>query len=89
MQQALLRYYGNTIKDLTCHNMLKENHEYGPIEEVMNVLKVENKRTQFDVYEIFYIYKATKQKYVVNEQHADVNNVLFDLIIDCEKTARR
>jgi hypothetical protein len=23
--------------------MLKENHEYGPIEKVMNVLKVENK----------------------------------------------
>jgi hypothetical protein len=55
----------------------------------MNVLKVENKGKQFDVYEIFYIYRATKQKYAVNEQHADVNNVLFDLIIDCEKTARR
>jgi hypothetical protein len=25
----------------------------------------------------------------MNEQHADVNNVLFELIIDCEKTARR
>jgi hypothetical protein len=24
-------------------HMLKENHEYGPIEEAMNVLKVENK----------------------------------------------
>jgi hypothetical protein len=69
--------------------MLKESHEYGPMEEVMNVLKVENKGKQLDVYERFYIYKATKQKYVMNEQHADINNVLFDLIIDCEKTARR
>jgi hypothetical protein len=41
--------------------MLKENHEYGPIEEVMNVLKVENKGKQLDVYEIFYIYKSTKK----------------------------
>jgi hypothetical protein len=39
--------------------------------------------------DFIYIYKAIKQKYVMNEQHADVNNVLFDLIIDCEKTARR
>jgi hypothetical protein len=55
----------------------------------MNVLKVENKGKQLDVYERFYIYKATKQKYAMNEQHADVNHVLVDLIIDCEKTARR
>jgi hypothetical protein len=48
-------------------HMLKENHEYGPIEQVMNVLKVENKGKQLDVYERFYIYKATKQKYVTNE----------------------
>jgi hypothetical protein len=69
--------------------MLKENHEYGPIEKVMNVLNVENKGNQLDIYGRFYIYKATKQRYVMNEQHADVNNVLFDLIIDCDKTARR
>jgi hypothetical protein len=24
MQQALLRYYGNAIKDLTCHNILSK-----------------------------------------------------------------
>jgi hypothetical protein len=69
--------------------MLKENHEYGPIGKVMNVLKVENEGKQLAIYERFYIYKATKQKYVMNEQHAYVNNALFDLIIDCDKTARR
>jgi hypothetical protein len=67
--------------------MLKENHKYGPTEEVMNVLKVENKGKQLDVCETFYIYKAKKQN-VLNEQHADVNTVLFDLIFDCEKIAR-
>jgi hypothetical protein len=67
--------------------MLEENHEYGPIKEGMNVLKVENKGKQLHVYDRFYIYKGTKQKYIMNVQHADVNNVLFDLIIDCEKTA--
>jgi type II secretory pathway predicted ATPase ExeA len=78
----------NVEKSRYAIHMLKENHEYGPIEKVMNVLKVENKGKQLDVNERFYIYKATQQKYVMNEQHADVNNVLFYLIIDCDKTAR-
>jgi hypothetical protein len=34
-------------------HMLKENHEYGPIEQVTNVLKIENKGKQLDVYERF------------------------------------
>jgi hypothetical protein len=79
----------NVEKSRYAVHMLKENHEYGPIEEVMNVIKMENEGKQLDVYERFYIYKATKQKYVMNEQHSDVNNVLFGLIIDYEKTARR
>jgi hypothetical protein len=50
----------------------------------MDILKVENKGKQFDAYERFYIYKATK-KSVMKEQHVEVNHVLFDLIIDYDK----
>jgi hypothetical protein len=43
----------NVEKSQYAIHMLKENHEYGPIEKVMNVLQVENKGKQLDVYEIF------------------------------------
>jgi hypothetical protein len=36
----------------------------------------------------YFTFINQQKKYVMNDQHADVNNVLFDLIIDCEKTAR-
>jgi hypothetical protein len=48
----------------------------------MDILKVVKKGKQLDAYEKFYIYKATKKKQVMNEQHVVENNVLFDLIID-------
>jgi hypothetical protein len=48
----------------------------------MNILKLQSKGKHLDVYERFYIYKSNKQKRksIVNEQHVEVNNVLFDLI---------
>jgi hypothetical protein len=48
----------------------------------MDILKVVNKGKQLDAYAKFHNYKATKRKLVMNEQHVEENNVLFDLIID-------
>jgi hypothetical protein len=52
------------------------------INKIMNILKLQSKGKHLDVYERFYIYKANKQKSIMNEQHVEVNNVLFDLITD-------
>jgi hypothetical protein len=42
--------------------ILQENHECGPIDKIMNILKLQSKVKHLDVYEIFHIYKANKQK---------------------------
>jgi hypothetical protein len=48
----------------------------------MYIIKLQNKGKHLDVYERFHTYKENKQKRVMNEQHVEVNNVLFDLITD-------
>jgi hypothetical protein len=48
----------------------------------MNIVKLQIKRRHLDVYERFHIYKANKQNSIMNEQHVEVNNGLFDLITD-------
>jgi hypothetical protein len=55
-----------------------------PLKKIMNILKLQSKGKHLDVglYERFHIYKANKQKSVMNEQHREVSNVLFDLITD-------
>jgi hypothetical protein len=65
-------------------HILQKNHEYGPVNKIMNILKLQSKGKHLDVYERFYIYKTNKQKRksIMNEQHVEVNNVLFDLITD-------
>jgi hypothetical protein len=71
----------NRDKSKYASHILKENHEYGPIDKTMDVLKVTDKGKQLDVYERFYIYKEAKQKHVMNEQYIVESNVLFDLMI--------
>jgi hypothetical protein len=61
---------------------LQESHEYSPIDKITNILKLQKKGKHLDVHERFHIYKANNQKRVINEQHVEVNNVLFDLITD-------
>jgi hypothetical protein len=67
--------------DMPLH-ILQENHEYDPIDKIMYILKLQGKGKHLDVYERFHIYKANKQKSVMNEQRVEVNNVLFDVITD-------
>jgi hypothetical protein len=48
-------------------NQLLLNTFIGPIDKIMNILKLQSKG---------------KQKSIMNEQHVEVNNVLLDLITD-------
>jgi hypothetical protein len=43
-------------------HILQEKHEYGRIEKIINIFKLQNKGKQLDAYERFHIYKANKQK---------------------------
>jgi hypothetical protein len=57
--------------------MLQHNHEYSTIEKTMVILKVTNKGKLLDVLERFYIYKAGKQKSILNEQCITEQNVSY------------
>jgi hypothetical protein len=78
----------NKDKSRYALHILQENHEYGPTEKIMNILKLQNKVRHLDVYERFYIYKANKQNIIMKEQNVEVNNVLFDLITVYDKFKR-
>jgi hypothetical protein len=56
-------------------------HEYGKIEETMDILKVVQKGKRLVVLERFYLYKAGKQKHDMNEQYSTEHNVLFELLM--------
>jgi hypothetical protein len=70
---------------------LEENHEYGPIDKTMEILKVANKIFRYlDIWERFYIYiyKTSRFKHVLNEQHIGETTVLFDLLINYDHDIR-
>jgi hypothetical protein len=52
----------------------------GPIQDVMEILKIENKGAYLDCYEKLHIYKAAKQGSIINEILLDQSNALFELL---------
>jgi hypothetical protein len=69
-------------------NILQQNHKYGPIDKTMDILRVASKSKYLDVLERLYIYKTAKCKQVLNEQYVGFTNVLFNLILDYDKTRK-
>jgi hypothetical protein len=59
----------NKDKSRYALHVLQENQEYGPIDKIMNILKLQSKGKHLDVYEQFYIYEANKQKSIMTEEH--------------------
>jgi hypothetical protein len=55
-------------------------------EDTMEAIKTAQKGRHLDAVERFYIYKASKNKPILNEQYATDTNVLFDLVINRDKT---
>jgi hypothetical protein len=53
---------------------------YGPIQDIMEILKIENKGAYLDCYEKLHIYKTAKQRSIINEILVDQNNALFELL---------
>jgi hypothetical protein len=65
-----------------------QKHEYGLIDETLDVLKVESKGKYLDVLKRLYIYKTAKYKQIFKEQYAGESNVLFGLVIGYDKTEK-
>jgi hypothetical protein len=67
-------------------HILQQNHEYGTIDQTMKVLKLANKSKYLNTMEKLYIYKTTKCKEILNEQHVCDSNVLLDLALKYDET---
>jgi hypothetical protein len=74
----------NKDKSKYALHMLQYKHEYSTTEKT-DVLKVVQKGKQLDVLERFYIYKASREKHIVNEQYITDQNVLFELLLKHRK----
>jgi hypothetical protein len=51
------------------------------LKKPLDVMKVVQKGKQLDVLERFYIYKASRQKHIMNEQYITDQNVLLEMLL--------
>jgi hypothetical protein len=75
----------NKEKSKYASHILQFSHEYGTIDNTMEILKIENKGVRLDVIERYLIYKTNKEKPILNEQHVDVHNILFEILLKHRK----
>jgi hypothetical protein len=73
---------------ITIHNnaqhILDQKHEYGSIDDTMDILKISQKGNNMNILVRFYIYKTVKYKPIINEQFVMDSKVSFDLVIDIQ-----
>jgi hypothetical protein len=61
-------------------NSLNTGHTYGTLEDTMQVVNIQNKGPHLNALERFHIYKQQKPGVVLNDNYADLNNPLFELV---------
>jgi hypothetical protein len=71
----------NKEKSKYASHILQFSHEYGAIDNTLEILKTVNKGILLDVIERFHIYKTNNVKQIMNEQHVDDYNVLFEILL--------
>jgi hypothetical protein len=62
-------------------HILDTGHEYGPIEQIMDILHIKNKGHILNTLEQFEIYKIIKNSLQLNDTHTFTKNPIFDLLI--------
>jgi hypothetical protein len=68
----------NQIKSKYVQHILDFNHEYGTIENTMEIIRTAQKGKYLDVLERFHVYKASKSKPILNKQYGTDSNILFE-----------
>ena len=71
----------NPISAYTLH-ILNNKHEYGNIEQTIELLKSCNKGVKINCWESFFINVLQKQNLLIKEQKVTVPNPLFELAQD-------
>jgi predicted GIY-YIG superfamily endonuclease len=75
----------NLTKSKYAQHILEHGHEYGPIDDIMDILRIAPKGKMPDILEKIHIYKSSIHKAIVNEQNTKDSNILSDLALNRRK----
>jgi hypothetical protein len=67
-------------------NILNNKHEYGNIQDTMDILQVTQKGRLMDTIEKYYIYKANREGITLNDTHTNNKNPIFETIYNYQQT---
>jgi hypothetical protein len=66
------------------NHILKAKHTYGPLEDTLQVLHIQNKGPHLNTLERFHIYKEQKTGTILNDNHMDHYNPIFEFMTTCK-----
>jgi hypothetical protein len=61
-------------------HILNTGHSYGKTEDIMDIIKIENKGKHLDTLEKYHIFYAYKQHKHLNDNNIDTHNPIFNSI---------
>jgi hypothetical protein len=71
----------NGQKSKYAQHILETTHEYGKIEQIMEILHIERKGRMLNAMESYHIYELTKQNLQMNEALTDSHNQIYHTLI--------
>jgi hypothetical protein len=71
----------NRTKTGYSQHIINTGHEYGNIENTLNVLNVQKKGAFLNILEKFHICKTYKTYNLLNENSTDIYNPIFELLL--------
>jgi hypothetical protein len=71
----------NRTKTGYSQHITNTGHEYGNIENTLNILNVQKKGAFLNTLEKFQIYKKQKTDSLLNENSTDIYNPIFELLL--------
>jgi hypothetical protein len=76
--------YIKTINPVSAYalHVLNNKHEYGNIEQTMELLKPCNKRVKMNIWESFFVHILQKQNLLIKEHKANDPSPLYELAQD-------
>ena len=72
--------YANKKSKFAQH-VLEEGHDFGPMEDIMDIIHVANKGRLLDTLERFHIYRETQLGSQINDKLTTQSNPIFEAII--------
>jgi transposase-like protein len=68
-------------KSKFAQHLLDNNHSFGPIDNILEVLHSTSKGKLMDTLEKFHIYKITRENIQINDKNTSKPNAIFDTLI--------